>query len=235
MTRNKSRRSILAGAGVGIAGLVGAGFQVAADGHDTPVVIESVTPEHDLIVLRNEGDSDVDLSNYVIDWIYNHPGANQEDSLPEGSVIAAGDELHITSGYYDTDADVTYDYDNGRIDNDNTNIIALLTPDQGSEVSVYDTSTGEDQPEDTVGDGPEEEYEDELSEEDELEEEESSEDEAENEEEPDETAEKVEDEVEEESETEESEDGSTETEDTAEVADEHEPEDTEPETEEDDC
>ena len=160
MTRNPSRRSVLAGTGAAIAGLIGAGSQVTADGHDVPVVIESVTPEEDLIILRNEGDSEVDISGYVLKWLYNNPDYRQRDEIPDGTQIAAGGELRITSGYYDTEADIDYGYGAGRINNDGTNVIALLTPSEEYEVSVYDTSTGETEPGDPVDDeedGPDEE------------------------------------------------------------------------------
>ncbi|WP_293033580.1 hypothetical protein [Natronococcus sp.] len=152
MTRNRSRRAVLAGTGAAVAGLVGIGSQAAADGHDVPVVIESVTPDQDLIVLRNEGESTVDLSDYIVDWLYNSPDYDQSDSLPSGTEIEAGGELRVTSGYYDTDADVTYDYGAGRIDNEGTNVIALYTPSRSDAVSVYDTSTGETEPGDPVDD-----------------------------------------------------------------------------------
>jgi hypothetical protein len=160
MTRNRSRRSVLAGTGVAVAGLLGIGSQVSADGHNIPVVIESVTPEQDLIILRNEGDSEVDLSGYVLKWLYNNPDYRQRDEIPDGTQIAPGEELRITSGYYDTEADIDYGYGAGRINNDGTNVIALLTPSEGYEVSVYDTSTGETEPsgpaddDDSSGDAP---------------------------------------------------------------------------------
>jgi hypothetical protein len=169
MTRNRSRRAVLAGTGAAVAGLVGIGSQAAADGHDVPVVIESVTPDQDLIVLRNEGESTVDLSGYIVDWLYNNPDYDQSDSLPNGTEIEAGGELRITSGYYDTDADVTYDYEGGRIDNEGTNVIALYTPSQSNAVSVYDTSTGETEPGDPVDDPDDEEPEDEEPEDEEPE------------------------------------------------------------------
>ncbi|WP_160167141.1 hypothetical protein [Natronococcus amylolyticus] len=172
MTRNRSRRAVLAGTGAAVAGLAGIGSQAAADGHDVPVVIGSVTPEQDLIVLRNEGESTVDLSGYIVDWLYNNPDYDQSDSLPSGTEIAAGGELRITSGYYDTDADVTYDYEAGRIDNEGTNVIALYTPSRSNAVSVYDTSTGETEPGDPVDDPEDEEGEDEEPEDEETEDEE---------------------------------------------------------------
>jgi hypothetical protein len=189
MTRNPSRRSVLAGTGAAIAGLIGAGSQVTADGHDVPVVIESVTPEEDLIILRNEGDSEVDISGYVLKWLYNNPDYRQRDEIPDGTQIAAGGELRITSGYYDTEADIDYGYGAGRINNDGTNVIALLTPSEEYEVSVYDTSTGETEPGDPVDDeedGPDEETDDEPEEEEETDDEPEDEPEEEVDEEPEE-------------------------------------------------
>lgn len=199
MTRNRSRRAVLAGTGAAVAGLVGIGSQAAADGHDVPVAIESVTPEQDLIVLRNEGESTVDLSGYIVDWLYNNPDYDQSDSLPNGTEIEAGGELRVTSGYYDTDADVTYDYDGGRIDNEGTNVIALYTPSRSNAVSVYDTSTGETEPGDPVDDPEDEEPEGEEPEDgeeepDEPEDEEQEDERKETEEKPDESEPEDEDE-----------------------------------------
>ncbi|MDG5758002.1 hypothetical protein QA600_01455 [Natronococcus sp. A-GB1] len=242
MTRNRSRRAVLAGTGAAVAGLAGIGSQAAADGHDVPVVIESVTPEQDLIVLRNEGESTVDLSGYIVDWLYNNPDYDQSDSLPSGTEIAAGGELRVTSGYYDTDADVTYDYDGGRIDNEGTNVIALYTPSRSNAVSVYDTSTGETEPGDPVDDTEDEEAEDEDPEDEEPEdveedvEEEPDEPEPEAEEE--ETAEQKEDDCpEEEAEKEEPKEDDCPEEEKEEPEDDDCPEEEkkEPEPEDDDC
>jgi hypothetical protein len=82
MTRDTSRRSVLAGTGATVAGLLAVGSNVSADGHDVSVVIESVTPQEDLIVLRNEGASDVDLSGYVIRWLYNDPDTTRRMRCP---------------------------------------------------------------------------------------------------------------------------------------------------------
>lgn len=235
MTRNRSRRAVLAGTGAAVAGLVGIGSQAAADGHDVPVVIESVTPEQDLIVLRNEGESTIDLSDYIVDWLYNNPDYDQSDSLPSGTEIAAGGELRITSGYYDTDADVTYDYEGGRIDNEGTNVIALYTPSRSDAVSVYDTSTGETEPGDPVDDEEDEEPADEEPEEGEEEaEEEAGEEEPEDEE---GEAEEKPDEPDREDEKSEGEDEETEAEAEGKEDDcpEEEPEKAESEPEEDDC
>lgn len=233
MTRERSRRSVLTGTGVAIVGLVGVGSQVSADGHDVPVVIESVTPEQDLIVLRNEGNSDVDLSGYVIRWQYGNPDYDQEDSLPAGTVVEAGGELRITSGYYDTEADIDYGYDAGRIANEETNIIALLTPSEENEVSVYSTSRGEISGDDSGGDGsgeddPEEDPDDEGDSEDDESEEDDPEDEEQGDEEVDE------------GQAEEEEPGDEETESEAESEDEGDQDDSayeenEDESKEDDC
>lgn len=242
MTRNRSRRAVLAGTGAAVAGLVGIGSQAAADGHDVPVVIESVTPEQDLIVLRNEGESTVDLSGYLVDWLYNNPDYDQSDPLPSGTEIEAGGELRITSGYYDTEADVTYDYDGGRIDNEGTNVIALYTPNRSNAVSVYDTSTGETEHGDSVDDSADEEPDDEEPEGEEPEDEVPEDGEEDVEEEPDEPESEDEKQEGEKEETEEKPDDSepeAEKEETAESKEddcpEEEKEKKEPEPEDDDC
>lgn len=140
MKRNLTRRSVVAGTGAAVAGVLGVGTQVTASEHDIPVVIEAVTPEEDLIVLRNTGDEDVDLSGYVIDWEYENDNVDQSDPLPEGTMLPAGAALRIAGGYYDVAADVDFGYEAGRINNDYTDIIALQTPNRDRNVSVFDTS-----------------------------------------------------------------------------------------------
>lgn len=165
MKRNFTRRSVVAGAGAAAAGVLGVGTQVTASEHDVPVVIEAVSPEEDLIVLRNTGDEDVDLSGYVIDWEYENDNVDQSDSLPEGTALPTGAALRIAGGYYDVAADVDFGYEAGRINNDYTDVIALQTPGRDRNVSVFDTSVrdtvdddeddnGEDAPGETDGDDP---------------------------------------------------------------------------------
>jgi hypothetical protein len=84
------------------------------------------------------------------------PGHHQEDALPEDTVIEAGGSLRITSGYYETEADIDYGYEGGRINNDGTNTIALLTPSQQEEVSVYEGDGNGAEDDDPAGDEPEE-------------------------------------------------------------------------------
>lgn len=121
---------------------IGAGTSVTADGHDIPVVIESVTPEQDLIVLRNESDSEVDISGYVIDWEHNG-SQTQRDTLPSDATIEAGGTYRVASGYNDIEADHDFEYDAGRINNEDPDVVALLTPSEANVVATFDPVTGE--------------------------------------------------------------------------------------------
>ncbi|MFC6766042.1 lamin tail domain-containing protein [Natrinema soli] len=138
MTTN--RRNFITGAGFVIAGTVGFGT-VLADEHEVPIVIAEINAENETVVLENTGDTDVDLSGYVIDWEHND-NKNQTDSLPEETTVPAGGKLTIASGYTDAESDVTYDYDNGRINNEDPDVIALLTASEELVATSDDEATG---------------------------------------------------------------------------------------------
>lgn len=138
MTTN--RRKFITGAGFVIAGTVGFGTALA-DGHEISIVIAEVDAENETVVLENTGDTDVDLSGYVIDWEHNGD-KNQTDSLPEETTVPAGGKLTIASGYTDAEGDVTYDYGNGRINNEDPDVIALLTPSEKVVATSDDEVTG---------------------------------------------------------------------------------------------
>lgn len=138
MTTN--RRNFITGAGFVIAGTVGFGT-VLADEHEVPIVIAEVNAENETVVLENTGETDVDISGYVIDWEHND-NKNQTDSLPEETTVAAGEKLTIASGYTDAQSDVTYDYDNGRINNEDPDVIALLTASEEVVATSDDEATG---------------------------------------------------------------------------------------------
>lgn len=136
---------------------IGAGSTVLADEHNIPVAIVGVNAEADTVTFENQGSSQADISGYIIDWEHNGP-QTQTDPFPEGTTIEAGATFVVGSGYTDAEADFHFDYDAGRINNDETDEIALLTPDDSEVVttSEEDTSTPTETPTATATETPEE-------------------------------------------------------------------------------
>lgn len=128
-----------------------------------PVRIVSVDVETEHIILTNEGDQDIDLSGYIVNYHWDRDlsrEAGLEDTIPDNVVIEAGGELVLDTGCTDVGADVRLgDYGNCQYRDDREFIIALLTPDRG----FVDTHSVDEQPEEEEPE--EEESEDELEEE----------------------------------------------------------------------
>lgn len=162
------RRSVLSGATVLVATAlgIGAGSTVLADEHDIPVEIVEVNAEDETVILENQGSSQVDVSGYVIDWEHTNEQKNQTDALPTGTTIEAGGTLVIASGYTDIGGDITFDYEAGRLNNDDPDVVALLTADGSEAVTTSEgatstptetpTVTGTETPEETPTETPEE-------------------------------------------------------------------------------
>lgn len=138
---------MLVGTGVGITGLLGAGSLVSANEHEIPVIIVKVNPVKETIVLENIGNEPADLGGYRMDWEH-ADDQDQTDAFEQGVTIEAGARLVVWTGFQSTQIpDVDYDhriadYDQGRINDDNPDVIALLSP--GG--MVVATSDGEVQP-----------------------------------------------------------------------------------------
>jgi len=131
----QTRRSVLGAAGALIAGTAGAGY-VLADSH-TAIEIE-VNAEEEYVVLTNSGDEEMDLSGYRVDFENQDPDP-QLYPLPEGTVLGAGEQLKVATGYEDVpDADVDFELDAAQIHNTEPDVIALLTP--GKETVVASTN-----------------------------------------------------------------------------------------------
>lgn len=147
MSKHVSRRSVVAGSGTAITGLLGVGSQVLADEHAIPVIIADVNPMEETVVLENIGNDAVDLAGYRIDWEHSEE-QTQTDAFEESVTIEAGAQLVVWSGFQSTQIpEVEYDYrivnhGNGRINDDNLDVVAFLSP--GGEVVA--TSDGEIQP-----------------------------------------------------------------------------------------
>lgn len=162
------RRRVLSGATVLAATAlgIGAGSTVLADEHDIPVAIVEVNAEAETVVLENQGSSQVDISGYHIDWEHKNDQKNQTDPLPDGTTIEAGGTLVIASGYESSEGDVTYEYENGRLNNEEPDVVALLTSGESEVVTTSEedtstptetaTATATETPEETATETPEE-------------------------------------------------------------------------------
>lgn len=160
MVQNNTRRSVLAGTGVTIAGVLGAGSQVIADERNVPVVIQSIDVQTEITV-ANEGDEDVDLSGYIVNYDWEGE-RNKEGAIPDGAIIEAGGELALSTGCADTAADwVLGDFGDCRFLDDGFDVVALLSPDR----EVIDTFSDNGGEEPVPEEEPEEEDESEEEEE----------------------------------------------------------------------
>lgn len=113
-----------------LAGAIGvsAGTNVLADGHDIPVSIVSIDPQTEMIGVANEGDEDVDLSRYIVHYEWTREN-DQEDTIPEGSVIEVGEQVTLDTGCTDLAGDITLgDFGNCRFIHERAGVLALLSP-----------------------------------------------------------------------------------------------------------
>jgi hypothetical protein len=113
-----------------IVGGAGAGH-VLADSHFGIEIVE-VNAEGEYVVLENTGGESVNLSGYTIDFEYLEPDT-QTETLPEGTTLDPGARLVVATGAREVpNADVTYENDNHRLNNEDPDAVALLAP--GGEV-----------------------------------------------------------------------------------------------------
>ncbi|WP_228546091.1 lamin tail domain-containing protein [Halegenticoccus tardaugens] len=145
-------------AALGIAGL-GAGSTVIASDH-SGLAFAEVNAEDEYVVIENTGDEGFDLSGY---WMEFEHGQNvsQAREFPDGAVVEAGETLTVASGAEDVDdADVTFDYDRGVINNDGSDTMAILEPDEETVVVTSDESTSDESGEGDDGESGDEETDD---------------------------------------------------------------------------
>ncbi|WP_231189376.1 lamin tail domain-containing protein [Haladaptatus sp. DYF46] len=124
-----SRRKMLGG--LGVLALSGFGTTtVIGDSHRKNIEVQEVNPEGEYVVFVNNGDTDYDLSNYVVAFEYMNPEKDQRDALPERTVLKANSTLKVATGAKEVEgADVTFDNENHRLNDDGSDVVALLTPD----------------------------------------------------------------------------------------------------------
>lgn len=134
----------------------GLGTTVIAE-ESVPVEIADVFPEAEVVILENTGEEAVDLGGHVLDWEHNGE-TNQTDSFDDGVTIEAGETLSVWTGYPsdgDVEADVQIgEYDNGRLNNEEPDVVALLTPDEEVVDEAEATNDGQSY-EEFLGDGDE--------------------------------------------------------------------------------
>nr|WP_303650352.1 lamin tail domain-containing protein [Halalkalicoccus sp. NIPERK01] len=152
-----NRRTVLeAGSALALTGLVTPVAAVAQT--DLPIEIEQ-NAEDEYIVLWNLGDDEVDLTGYGLN--FDNEESSQRDQVRQlsGNVaLAPGDDVTVaTSDETTVDTDVTLadPYDGSVLNNDGTDVVALVDPDGNTVVSTdgsggSDSGDGEDEPERTL-------------------------------------------------------------------------------------
>lgn len=138
------RRHVLVGTGAVLFGAASIGTGTGQT--NVSIAIVEVNEREDTVVLENTGDEDLDLGGYRMDWEYNDD-QDQTDSFDDDVTIAAGERLVVWTGFQsteiaDVEADVQIaDHGNGRINDDDPDVIALLSPD-GEVVATSDGEVG---------------------------------------------------------------------------------------------
>ncbi|QLK26545.1 lamin tail domain-containing protein [Natrinema zhouii] len=151
-----NRRRFIAGTALAAAG-IGISGNVLADGHELPVKIVEVNPTEETVILENTGSETVDLGGYLLDWEHEND-EDQTKAFEEGVTIEPGKQLSVWSGFQSTqigDVKADYqiaDYDHGRINDQDPDVIALLSP-EGELVATSDgyTSGGDNSSGDNSG------------------------------------------------------------------------------------
>lgn len=158
MPKPHTKRTFLKGIATTLA--VGASAPTVLGQSDTSIECAEVAVEAEYVVFRNTGDSEVDVSGYEVAFEYGNDGTNQRRELPDNTTIEAGGELTVASGYKPVDdADVTFDYDGGVLNDDGNDVVALLDPDGNDVCTTNDqpvststsSSTGNSGGDDTEG------------------------------------------------------------------------------------
>lgn len=156
-TTTTNRRTILKTTGsIALAGLITGGHATA----QTDLSVEiSQNPEEEFVTITNTGDEDLDLTGYRINFDA-EGGNDQTQEIAGDVVIPAGDEITIATGdqtTVDTDHELTDPYDGYVLNDDGTDVVALLDPEDNVVVSSDETSTDEPDPsEDDNGAGSDE-------------------------------------------------------------------------------
>ncbi|MFH5798476.1 hypothetical protein [Haladaptatus sp. CMAA 1911] len=134
-----TRRSVLGA--VATLATVGAGASQVIAQESLPIEVTQVASEEEYVVFENTEMDDVDVSGYVVAFEYGNSGTDQRRKLPEGTVIGGGQSLIIATGAKEVPiADVKFDYERGMLNNDEKDVVALLTPDESTVIAKSDGS-----------------------------------------------------------------------------------------------
>lgn len=112
----------------------GDGFRPAGvepvDPPAVPVRVVDVDAPAERVVLENDGDREVDLTGYRLDFEYGQP-AEQVRTFPMGTLVGAGERLVVETGAEppgDPPADVRFTYLTAVLNDADPDTVALLTP-----------------------------------------------------------------------------------------------------------
>lgn len=133
-----------------ITAAVGIGTGTSTQKHSTSLVFREINPEDEWVVIENIGSSTIDLSGYYMEFELGQE-VSQTSEFPEGTTIEPGETLKVASGASEVgDADISFDYDGSVINDDRSDTLAILEPDEQTVVVTSDddmkTSTEESGP-----------------------------------------------------------------------------------------
>ncbi|WP_231183658.1 lamin tail domain-containing protein [Haladaptatus sp. DYF46] len=135
-----TRRSVLGA--VATLATVGAGSSQVIAQESLPIEVTQVASEEEYVVFENTEMDDVDVSGYVVAFEYGNSGTDQRRKLPEGTVIGGGQSLIVATGAKEVPiADVKLDYEGEVLNNDEKDVVALLTPDESTVIAKGDGSS----------------------------------------------------------------------------------------------
>lgn len=135
-----TRRQFVLGVGVTA---IGAGFSQSVFGNkqgETPeITFGEIDNKEEWLVLHNEEDTDVDITDWYINWEDENDNQDQWDQFQDqygATTIEAEDSIKVATGAEEVqDADVTFDNDAHRMNDDGTDVYAVYLPDQSTEVA----------------------------------------------------------------------------------------------------
>ncbi len=143
-----NRRQYLVGAGTAAATLLGVGASNAIAQNTAPegIYFTDVNAEGEYLVLKNRGQSTVDLREYYIDFEHNGNvdqtrrfGTDATVSAGADLTFEPGERLVVATGAENVpEAHVTFDYKGPVINNETPDSFALLMPDKETVVAEAD-------------------------------------------------------------------------------------------------
>lgn len=147
------------GTGVGVAGFGGVTTALGAQSDVPEITFGEMNEEQEWLVLHNEGNQDVDIKGWYINWEARNENQDQWDEFQEkfgATTIKAENVIKVATGYKEVDdADVTFENNAGRMNNDGDDVYAVYRKDQETEVAnSEDDRHQEDSPTETKSPTP---------------------------------------------------------------------------------